>query len=332
MFDIPNNEPASNFEIQKSRALWKASIFFGAAFLGLTFLWGVLCFMNTHHVAFPTNRDVTIEEGSTISDVAHQFASEKLVRNNFLFYLTLETLFRNTSIKAGVYRFSEPVTMLKVADAITNGTSVSPPLIITFPEGFRVSRMQDYLPDSFQSEDITPYITLEGYLFPDTYFIHSNTTLDELVQLMNETFSEKTMRLWNEYPDHTLSPADTVILASIIEREANDVDSMRVVAGILINRLSIGMPLQTDATLDYLTGKTSAELTREDLLIDSPYNTYQYQGLPPTPISNPGLTALRAVLDPVHTEYLYYLTGNDGKFYYAKSFDEHKKNKLRYLR
>ncbi len=125
---------------------------------------------------------------------------------------------------------------------------------------------------------------------------------------------------------------EIITLASILEREANDEASMGLVAGILLDRLEEKHPLQVDATFEYILGKTSAELTAEDLKLDSPYNTYTNLGLPPTPISNPGLMAIEAVLDPVDSPYFYYLTGDDGTFHYARTFEEHKQNKERYLR
>jgi UPF0755 protein len=107
---------------------------------------------------------------------------------------------------------------------------------------------------------------------------------------------------------------------------------MRLVSGILQNRLTENLPLQVDATFEYILGKTSAELTLDDLKMESPYNTYTNLGLPPTPIANPGLVAINAVLNPTPSDYFYYLTGSDGNFYYAKDFETHKKNKARYLR
>jgi UPF0755 protein len=125
---------------------------------------------------------------------------------------------------------------------------------------------------------------------------------------------------------------EVIILASILEREANDETSMRMVAGILENRLRDDMPLQVDAVFQYYTGKGSSDLTLEDLTTDTPYNTYTNIGLPPQPIGNPGLMAIEAVLNPTPSDYYYYLTGDDGEFYYAKTFEEHKRNKARYLR
>jgi len=123
-----------------------------------------------------------------------------------------------------------------------------------------------------------------------------------------------------------------LVLASIIEREADSVESKKMVAGILKNRMSINMPLQTDASMEYILDKPLSELTPEDLKKESPYNTYLNFGLPPTPIGNPGLDAILAVLEPTPSDYYYYITGNDGEFYYAKTYAEHLQNIEKYLR
>ena len=135
----------------------------------------------------------------------------------------------------------------------------------------------------------------------------------------------------------TLSEYDVLILASIVEREANDEESMRMVAGIFQNRLDIGMALQADASIEYVLDVPINELREGELAqslreLDSPYNTYLYPGLPPTPIGNPGLQAISAVLNPLPSDYYYYITGNDGVFYYAETLDEHNANIARYLR
>ena len=121
-------------------------------------------------------------------------------------------------------------------------------------------------------------------------------------------------------------------MASLLEEEARQTPTRRTVAGILWKRLDLGMPLQVDATLRYLLGKSSHELTREDLEYDSPYNTYKDAGLPPGPISNPGLDAILAALRPVETAYLYFLTDSEGNIHYARTFEEHVANKAMYLR
>jgi UPF0755 protein len=121
-------------------------------------------------------------------------------------------------------------------------------------------------------------------------------------------------------------------LASIIEREANSPESMKMVSGILQNRLTIDMPLQADASIEYILDKPLNALLPEDLKIDSPYNTYLNRGLPPTPIGNPGLTAIEAVLEPTLSKYLFYITDETGEFHYAEDFDQHRANIQRYLR
>jgi len=138
--------------------------------------------------------------------------------------------------------------------------------------------------------------------------------------------------LRDQIASSSLTEEQVIIMASVIEREANSPESMGYVAGILQNRLAIGMYLQVDASIEYILNKTLAELVPEDLKIDSPYNTYTNPGLPPTPIGNPGMTSILAVLNPTPSNYLFYITGNDGTFYYARTFDEHRVNIARYLR
>lgn len=124
---------------------------------------------------------------------------------------------------------------------------------------------------------------------------------------------------------------DIIVMASILEGEAKTREDMEIVSGILWKRIEIGMPLQVDTSFVYILGKATEDLTLSDLEVKSPYNTYLYKGLPPGPISNPGLDSIRAAVNPTTTPYLYFLTGNDGKMYYARTFDEHVKNKQKYL-
>jgi UPF0755 protein len=126
--------------------------------------------------------------------------------------------------------------------------------------------------------------------------------------------------------------SDTVILASLVEKEARTSVNRRIVAGILLNRLRLGMPLQVDAVFGYIYGRDTYSPSFADLKVDSPYNTYMHPGLPPGPINNPGLDALLAVLHPTETAYLYYLTDRDGVMHYAKTYATHQANQAKYLR
>ncbi len=149
---------------------------------------------------------------------------------------------------------------------------------------------------------------------------------------MHQTFKKRIATLTSEVEKFGKPVSEIVILASLLEEEASTSEDRRIVSGILWKRLSMGMLLQVDATFQYINGKGSLELTLDDLKIDSPYNTYKYKGLPPTPISNPGLDSIRAAVIPTKTNYLYYLSERDGTMHYATTFAEHLRNKARYLR
>lgn len=172
----------------------------------------------------------------------------------------------------------------------------------------------------------------EGFLFPDTYYFFPNVTTQAIGEKMLATFSRRIEPLESEITSsgHTLQ--EIVIMASILEKEAATPEDRATISGILWNRIAKGMPLQVDATFMYLLGKTSSELTTADLQFKSAYNTYINKGLPYGPIGNPGIDAIRAAIHPRQSQYLYYLSGKDGVMHYAKTFAEHKANKLKYLK
>lgn len=286
---------------------------------------------NTEDPLFPDNQDVVIEEGMTLSEITDLFEREHVVRSSFVLYVSLQRLADEPIVQAGSYRFPEPLTTQEVARALVYGEYQSPLVRVTFPEGFTALDLRAYYPESYTPTPEDLPTEHEGYLFPDTYYIRRDTSETELVALMQETFSLKIKPYEPAIAASDLTLDEVIVLASIIEREAKDVASKRRVSGILQNRLDIGMALQVDATLNYILGKTSAELTLDDLELDSPFNTYTNAGLPPSPIANPGIESIEAVLYPEETSYLYYLTADDGTFYYARTFDEHKENKWRYL-
>jgi UPF0755 protein len=170
--------------------------------------------------------------------------------------------------------------------------------------------------------------TAEGFLFPETYSVPLGASCDELVELMVRQF-------WQEVgPDFAaqcqkqgLTPYKAVILASIVEKEAHDANERPIIAGVLYNRLHQKMRLQVNATLNYILNTRHAWLTTDQIHnTDSPYNTYEHRGLPPTPICNPGLASLQAVLNPMDVPYLYYVAAGDGSHLFATTFEEHKKN------
>ena len=188
--------------------------------------------------------------------------------------------------------------------------------------------------------------SLEGYLFPDTYFIAAKPTAKSIIQKMLDNLEGKiTTQMRVDIAKQDRSIFDVLILASIIEKEvgrntttisALDLQALQeereTVAGIFMNRLRIGMALQSDATIGYITKKNNPQASSADLLIDSAYNTYKYRGLPPGPISNPSLSAIKASIYYKKTDYLYFLTKKDGTAVYAKTLEEHNLNKRKYLK
>ncbi len=332
MYELVNTTP-KRVSLVRSHTVTYAILFSVIALLTL----GSLVYSNYEESMkapeqFPVGEEIVITEGQSIKTIASNLEAAHVINSKNSLRIFLSLNHPDTHIQANVYTFTEPTDLPRVVDAITNGTHLAENLRATFPEGFRIRDMSMYTEIPIREEDIAFALTYEGFLFPDTYHISKDTSFDELLVLMQATYEVKVAPLRSEIAAQNMKERDVIILASILEREANDEISMKLVSGILHNRLKKGMPLQVDAVFDYLLGKGSHDLTRDDLDIDSPYNTYENTGLPPTPIANPGLVAINAVLFPTPSSYLYYLTDNDGIFHYAKTFEEHKKNKERYLR
>ncbi|MCF7816054.1 MAG: endolytic transglycosylase MltG [Candidatus Pacebacteria bacterium] len=305
--------------------------FFTAFAFSFVFVILLFNFINEAPRNFPVATDITIEDGMTLNEITKLLGEVNVIRSPLYFYFLVSHSFKNAYIQAGTYSFPIPLTSKDVADKITSGRNTKPLLKVTFPEGFKAKNLHSFLPETYSNIPTESFSQYEGYLFPDTYFISKDMPFQELVKLMQVTFIEKIEPLIPQIESSKFTLDEVVILASIIEREAKDLESKKMVSGILQNRLAKNMPLQVDASLDFILDKTSEELTLDDLSVDSPYNSYINRGLPPTPIANPGLESLMAVLEPINSDNIYYLTGNDGMFYYAKTFEEHKKNKKRYL-
>lgn len=260
-------------------------------------------------------------------------------------------------IQAGTYELSAGEKIKDVVRRFIAGDSISDEMSITFPEGFTLQQIAQRLaakgigtveqfvalasdPEKFAGQfpflvDLPAGRTLEGYLFPDTYRVVASDTPEDIIRRMLAAFDEKVMRV--------ILPADAVVqsgrsldqivtMASILEREVQSDDDMAQVAGVLWKRFDAGSGLDADATIRYAVDKQKDPLTVQDLAIDSPYNTRKYRGLPPGPISSPGLRALNAALHPQASDYYYYLTASDGHTVFAKTLSEHNANKAKYLR
>jgi UPF0755 protein len=279
---------------------------------------------------------VEITRGMSMQAIAREAKMQGVVRSETFLYFVLAYAYDPTSMYAGVYSFTENVTVFEVAQKLASQDFNASLTRITIPEGATRKQIADIAASGIKDFDTNHFLeqtkNLEGYLFPDTYFVARDFTAEQLVTLLSETFIDKTATFAQHIKTKSLSEYDVLILASILEKEANDELSMKMVSGILQNRLEIKMALQVDATVGYVLDKPLIQLDPTDLSLDTPYNTYKNPGLPPTPIGNPGLQAIDAVLNPAQSEYLYYITGTDGNFYYAKTFEEHKQNIARYLK
>jgi UPF0755 protein len=285
---------------------------------------------------FPINTPIEILPGTGVSAITKQLKTSGVVKSDLLLYLVLLAKYEPENVKASTYYFESPLTVIGVAEALVRGDFDSDLVSFIHIEGERVSHVALNAALQLTDFDANTFTQLastsEGKLFPETYRIPKDYTEVELYNLMLSTYEKNIAPLREQFKLVDLREDEVIILASIIEREANSVESMKMVSGILQNRLRIGMGLQVDASMEYVLDKPLSELTAADLKMDSPYNTYLYRGLTPTAIGNPGLDAIKAVLEPTPSEFMFYITGDDGNFYYAEDFEGHKKNIARYLK
>ncbi len=284
---------------------------------------------------FPTENTITIEKGSTLSDVANQLKKQSVVRSS-LWLRNLAILFNGEKgVLSGDYFFDEKESVWSVAKRITTGDFDLNLIEVVIPEGatnYEIGRILEGKSDSFDREEFMVLVAgKEGYLFPDTYLFLPNVEAKEVARELNNNFIEKIAEIDNEIRESGIPIDDVIKMASILEEEARTTETRRTISGILWERIRIGMPLQVDAVFSYANGKNSFTLTTADLREDHPYNTYTNKGLPPTPISNPGLDSIRATIDPIESDYLFFLSDMDGEMHYSVTFKEHVRKKNIYL-
>ena len=279
---------------------------------------------------------VTIPSGSSVRDIATLLGKENVIRSPFLFIVFARWTKVENTLGSGTYSFQMPKNLFAVLEQLSTHEFGILRVRVTIPEGTTNAQIANILmtklPDMSREAFLSEAKNKEGYLFPDTYFFSVTATSGPIIATLSENFVEKTTEFRDQAKTVGKKWEDVVIMASLIEEEAATAEDRRIVSGILWKRIAIGMRLQLDASFAYLLGKSSSEITAKDLDLDSPYNTYRYKGLPPSPIANPGADAILAALVPTKNPYLYYLSDKKGIMHYAKTFDEHKINKARYLR
>jgi len=288
---------------------------------------------------FPTGTIYDLKSGQTLSIVSNNFYKFNIVKSKLLFKSFVYIFsFGKADVKEGDYSLYKKQGVITLAWRVTHGVLNIVPIRITIPEGLNSFEIADILSNNFPSFNINIFLNLvktqklEGYLFPDTYFIMPNMKESEIIKMMTNNYYEKIIEVSEAIKKFGKSESDVVKMASIIEEEGRTMETRQIIAGILWKRLSIKMALQVDASFKYINGKITENLTADDLKIDSPYNSYANRGLPPTAISNPGLEAIKATITPTKTPYFYFLTDKDGNMHYAVSFEEHVANKQKYLR
>jgi UPF0755 protein len=288
---------------------------------------------------FPEQALVTVERGESLSQITKTFKQKGVIRSSLWLQTFIIILGGEKRVIAGDYYFPKAVSVFKVANMLHKGKFGLIAKKITIPEGtssYEIAEILERELPAFNAKDFINEVEdnkYEGYLFPDTYFLTPNTKSSEVIFMMRENFARQIQEYQGDILKSQKMLSDIVIMASIIEEEANGtLESKRVVSGILWKRLRLEMPLQVDAPFAYYNGKNSYTLTKEDLADDHEYNTYVNKGLTPTAITNPSIDSLRAAIAPTQTAYLYFLSDKKGNMYYAKTFEGHKKNRELYLR
>lgn len=306
------------------------------------FLLGILLFLIyfvtvSAPLHFPSATYVKVAKGQSFEQVALMLEEREIIRSAKVFSVVARVYGGKEDIMSGEYFFSEPITVLDVARRLMRGHFELIPLKITIPEGFSARQMATLLakkiPDFDGEEFYEQAKAKEGYLFPDTYFFLPGTEPEKVIGILEENFRRQTNdpKVQEALKKSGKTLREVVIMASLLEKEAAKTEDRRMVAGILWKRISIGMPLQVDAVFPYIIGKNTFDLTRADLKVDSPYNTYKYKGLPVGPIANPGLDSMVAAMTPVKSNYIFYLTDMQSKFHFSVTYAQHLANQKKYL-
>lgn len=283
---------------------------------------------------FPVGAVITIDEGSSLTKIATSLKEQNVIKSTFVFK-SLVRIMSDNGVMAGDYFFGKDYSVVRIAWKTIRGECGITPTRVVIIEGFTIFDIADTLKKIFPKFNIEKFIKLaeeeEGYLFPDTYYFLPNVTPEGVIKTMRENFDLRIEEISLEIEECGKSLEDIVVMASLLEKEARTLKSKQKIAGILWKRIDIDMPLQVDAVFPYIIGKNTYEVSLEDLKVESPYNTYVNKGLPIGPIANPSIYSLLAATTPIESDYLFYLSDRAGNMYYAKDFEEHKKNKRLYM-
>lgn len=306
-----------------------------------------------HNQTAPIKKIIAVAPGQGVKEIAAQLEQEEIIADDFYFNLYVRITRTEKRFQAGEFELTSAMNIPQIVGTLISGATLPREARITVPEGFTAkeirARLEEnnlFVGDAFLTlngyqdrysflADAPALAGMEGFLFPDTYHFFKKSSAEDIVKKFLDNFEKKLSdNLREELKRRQRTIFEAVITASLIEKEVARDPDRAIVSGILWKRLSVGMPLQVDATVCYAKTqefKNCHPILKDDLEIVSSYNTYQQRGLPPGPISNPGLAALEAAVFPQESEYWYYLSKPDGETVFSKTLEEHNRARALYL-
>ena len=315
-------------------------VIFFAVIIGAALSSGALIYFNHYWTPTPSGYpvEIRVEQGDSLATVVRRLRDQRLIANGFLFSLWARLNGVEKRIHQGLYRFETPVPPSEILDRLVTGRGIFQ--TVTIPEGLTVKEIAELLEkmqiaskDKFIAEAGNANLLavlglsekgLEGYLFPSTYHFTPSTPEKDIIVTLAEQFRKVSLPALNQRAVTTsLTSHEILTLASIIEKETGIESERPLVSAVFHNRLQRQMPLQSDPTVIYGLKNFNGNLTRKDLQEPTPYNTYRIAGLPPGPICNPGLSSIRAALQPARVSYLYFVSKNDGTHLFSETIEAH---------
>lgn len=286
----------------------------------------------------PLGQDIVLDisQGSSVARAAEVLESAGAIENAWLFEAAFRLLASGGKLKAGEYQLPAGISGRALIDLLITGKTLARKL--TVPEGLTSFEIVALVEQASGLVDSVDTRLQEGSLLPETYHFSKGDSRAQMIERMQTALSETMAELWPGRAENLPfdTPDQALILASVVEKETGVADERAVIAGVFVNRLRIGMRLQSDPTVIYgLTdgqGPLGRSLTRSDLDADHPFNTYRIDGLPPRPIANPGRAAIAAVLNPQDTEYLFFVADGTGGHMFAKTLEDHNRNVAKWRR
>lgn len=278
---------------------------------------------------------VRIEKGWGSGEMGQKLKEENLIKSKWLFVFLVWVKGYGDHLQAGEYLFNPKMDLIRISRMIASGEVAPNYVKITIPEGWTNKQITERLINYgiLKQGDELPQ-NQEGYLFPDTYYFEKDSEIDTVIKKMTDNFMYRVGENISKdlLIDSSMKLKNAVIMASIIEKEVKSEEDRAVVSGIFWKRIENKYPLESCATIAYILGVDKKQYTYEDTRVKSPYNTYLNVGLPPAPINNPGISAIKAALNPEYTDYNFFLSAPDGTTIFSKTFEEHQNNKARYLK